>query len=333
MKVIDIHNHLYPKEWMDFFHGRTGPLTLSRTGPTTAVFYHRGKRLATVNREGQYDPARRVDDLDEYGIDVQIVSLTTPSVELIPKSKAVPWAKKINDYFAKMCEDYKGRFYAYATLPYQDVRESLKELKRADEELGVKGIMMFSNIQEKPIYSEELLPIYEAAEAYDMPVFVHPAPPVMSEAMKKIHLPLSLYGFIFDTTIAVTGLIFQGILERFPRLKIIHPYLGGVFPYMVGRVESSFKSHSKEYGFPLQGSPSEYYRRNVYIDTVSFHLPAVRCALDFMGPDHILIGTDYAHPDGGPEKACRFVEMLGLPDEDYEKILWKNATKLFKLSH
>ena len=331
MKVIDVHNHLYPKEWREFLDGRPGTPTMERLGPSSMLFYHRGVRLATVRMAGHIEPEPRVKDIDEYGIDIQIVSLSTPSVELLPKAQGILWAKKINDYFAQMCRDFKGRFYAFATLPYQDVQEAVKELGRAYRELDAKGIMMFSNIDGEPIYSTKFLPIYEAAEAYEMPMLIHPALPVTAEAMKKVHMPIPLYGFTLDTTMAVTGLIYQGVLERFPRLKIIHPHLGGVFPYLVARVESTFLAHSKNDGISLQKSPTEYYKRNVYIDAVSFHIPAMRCALDFVGPDHLLIGTDYAHPDGGPEKVVRCVKELRLSEDDYEKILWRNAAELFNL--
>jgi aminocarboxymuconate-semialdehyde decarboxylase len=333
MKVIDVHNHLYPKEWIAYLEGRGGSPTMVRTGPTSMVFYYEGVRLATINRAGHYDPEPRLKDLDEYRIDVQLISLTTPSVELIPATEGVVWAKKVNDYLASVCQKYKGRFYALATLPYQDVKASVKEMERAYKELCAKGITLFSNIQGKPIYSEEFLPIYEAAEAYDLPIFIHPAPPITTEALKKVQMPLPLFGFILDTTMAVTGLIFQGILEKFPKLKIIHAHLGGVFPYLVGRIDDSFKSYSKDYGFSLQQMPSEYYKKNVYVDAISFHLPAMKCALEFLGPDHILMGTDYAHPIGGPERVVGFIKDLGLPEEDTEKILWKNAVKLFKLDH
>jgi aminocarboxymuconate-semialdehyde decarboxylase len=165
-----------------------------------------------------------------------------------------------------------------------------------------------------------------------MPLFIHPAPPLTTAVMKRVQMPLSLFGFILDTTMAVTGLIFQGILERYPKLKIIHAHLGGVFPYLVGRIDDSFRSYAKDYGLSLPLPPSEYYRRNVFVDAISFHLPAMKCALEFLGPDHILVGTDYAHPIGGPERVIDCIKDLGLPAETEEKILWKNAAQLFKLT-
>jgi len=326
MKIIDVHNHLYPVEWMEYLEGRKGSLTMTRTGPTNMVFSYEGMRLATVSRPGHYDPEARIVDLDAYGIDVQMVSLTTPSVELINASEGVAWARKVNDSLAAMCGKYPGRFYFFATLPFQDVKESVKELERAAD-LGARGITLFSNLAGKPVYLPEFLPIYEAAEQHDLPLFVHPAPPVTTEAMKAVRMPLPLYGFILDTTMAVTGLIFTGVFERFPRLKLVHAHLGGVFPYMVGRVDDCFNTYAPDFGYSLSLPPSEYYRRNVYVDTISFHLPAMHC----LGVDRLMVGTDYAHPIGGPDRIMAFVRDLKLPEEGQEKILWRNAARLFKV--
>jgi len=331
MKVIDVHNHLYPKEWMDYLKGRQGSPTMEQTGPTSFVFSYQGMRLATVSMPGHYDPEPRIRDLDEYGIDVQMVSLTTPSVELIPAAEGVAWARKVNDYLAGMCRQYAGRLYAFATLPYQDVGAAVKELERACKELGAKGITMFSNLAGEPIYAPQFMPIYEAAEAFNLPIFVHPAPPLTTEVLKRVDMPLPLYGFVFDTTMAVTGLVFKGVFERFPKLKVIHPHLGGVFPYLVGRINDCFRTYAKDFNFSLLKEPSEYYRENVYVDAISFHLPSMKCALEYLGPEHILIGTDYAHPIGGPDKVIGFVDQLGLPEKDREKIFYRNAEKLFGL--
>jgi aminocarboxymuconate-semialdehyde decarboxylase len=331
VKIIDVHNHLYPKAYMDYLSKGVGALSLKQTGPGTMAFYYGGLRLATITKRGHYEWAPRVRDMEEYGIDVQMVSLTTPGVELLPVKESVIWAKKVNDYIAAGCRKYKGRFYALATLPYGDVKASVKELERAHKELGAKGVTMFSNLAGDPIYLPKYLPIYEAAEALDMPIFIHPAPPLTTAAMKKARMPLPLYGFILDTTMAVTGLVFEGIFEKFPNLKVIHAHLGGVFPYMVGRVNDCYNTYQKDFGYSLTMPPSEYYKKNVYVDVISFHLPAMKCCLEYLGVDRLLIGTDYAHPIGGPQKVVGFVKGLDLPKAQFEKIMWKNAAKLFKL--
>ncbi len=330
-KTVDVHNHLYPKEWMDYIETRIESPRMKRTGSTSMVFYLGDVPIAHVNRAGHYDPEARIEDLDKYGIDIQILSLTIPSVELISADEGVIWAKRINDYLAKVCHKYSGRYYAYATLPYQDMDEAIRELDRAYKELGVKGIMMFSNINGKPIASPEFYPIYAKAEEYGLPILIHPALPLTGEAMKKVRLPYPLFGFTLDTTMAVVSLIFQGVLERFPKLKLIHSHLGGVVPYMVGRIDDSFNNYSKEYGLELPKAPSDYYKRQVYVDSISYHLPAMRCCLDWLGPEHIMLGTDYAHPVGHIEEAIHYVRGMDLSEEDTDKILGGNAARIFKL--
>jgi len=136
--TIDVHTHLYPKEWMDHLEKSTGRITMKRTGPTSVVFYAEGVPLAHVSRAGHYEPEARLEDMDKYGIDANILSLTTPSVEVVPLKEGVLWAKKVNDYFASLCQKYPKRFYAYATLPYQDIDKATKELDRAYRILGLR---------------------------------------------------------------------------------------------------------------------------------------------------------------------------------------------------
>lgn len=331
-KTIDVHNHLYPRMWLDYLEQRTESPRIKWTGPTSLVFFAGDVIMAHVDRAGHYDPEARIEDLDRYGIDVQILSLSAPGLEQIPAAQGVAWAKRINDYLAEVCHRYPGRFYAYAALPYQDMDEALKELDRAYRELGVKGITLFSNINGQPIATAEFEPLYAKAEEYGLPIFIHPTTPLTSEAMKKVRLPFQLFGFTLDTTMAVVSLIFQGVLQRYPNLNIIHPHLGGVVPYLVQRMDVSFRSYGQEWGLELPQAPSQYYQRQVYPDSVNYHLPAMRCCLDWIGADHICLGTDYAHRGGGPEQAVARIKDLGLSPEDTDKIMGGNAARLFHLA-
>ena len=330
-KTIDVHNHLYPKKWISYLEKRTESPRMERTGPTSWVFHSENVPIAHISRAGHYDPEARIEDMDKYGIDVQVLSLTTPSVELVPSNEGGTWARKVNDYLASVCQKHPKRFYAYATLPYQNIDEAMKELDRAYKDLGVKGIMMFSNINGKPIASPEFYPVYAEAEKYELPILIHPAPPLTTDVMKTLRLPPPLFGFVLDTTMAVVSLIFQGVLEKHPKLKLVHSHLGGVVPYIVGRIDDCYSSYSKEYGFELPMAPLEYYKRQVYVDSISYHLPAMKCCLDWLGHDHIMLGTDYAHPIGHIEETIRYIRDMGLSEEDTNKILGGNAASIFKL--
>lgn len=328
--VIDVHNHFYPRDWLEFVEGNVKSISFRKQGETI-IIYFKGTRLATIERRGHFDIEERLKDIGQKNVDVQILSLSTPSVELAPKRYATYWAQRINDYLASLCQKRKGKFYFYATLPLQDIRASVKEAERAKKELNAKGVIVFSNVCGKPIYFQEFYPLYETLCDLNLPVLIHPGPPIVLTALKRVLMPVPLFGFIFDTTLAVTGLIYYGVLERFKNLRLIHSHLGGVFPYLVGRIDDSFKAYGNEYRFSLKKLPSEYYRERVYVDSISFHPPSLRCALDYLGVEHILFGTDYPHPIGSVEKSLETLDRLGLSEDQKRLILEDNTRSLFRL--
>ncbi len=305
---------------------------LKWTGPNSLVFYSKGTITGHIDRAGHYDVEPRIEDMDRYGIDVQILSLTYPGVELLPAVEGVTWAKKINDYFAEVCQKYPGRFFAVAALPYQNMEEAMKELERAYKDLGIKGIMLFSNINGKSLSSPEFEPIFAQASEYQLPILLHPTTPLTADAMIKVGLPLQLFGFTLDTTIAVVSLIFQGVLEKYPKLTIIQSHLGGVVPYLAERIDDSFRGYAGEWGIELGKAPSQYYLEQVYVDSVNYHLPALRCCLDWMGAEHICLGTDYPQRIAYPEKAVARIKDLGLSAEDTNNILGGNAARILNLA-
>jgi predicted TIM-barrel fold metal-dependent hydrolase len=330
-QVIDVHNSFYPKIWIDYLQKRTKSPILKSNGSLPMTFYVDGVIEAHIERIGHYDPDARIKDMDEAGISTQMISMSVPSVELLDKRDGIVWAKRINDYYAEVCEKYRGRFYFNATLPYQDVEASLEELDRAYRKLGAKGILMFSNLKGKPISSPEFEAIFSKAAEYDLPIFVHPSSPLSREMMAIHHLPAALYGFTLDTSTAIMSLIWTGVFEKYPELKIVHSHLGGIVPYSIGRVDGCWNSYHHEYGLELKKLPSEYYKNQVWIDSISYFVPAMKCALEYMGADHICLGTDYAHKIGNLEKAIDWVHKFGASKKDTERILGGNAAKLYKL--
>lgn len=333
-KSIDVHNHLYPKEYLDYLEKNANP-KMVKTGPNSYLAYQDDVIVAHIDRPGHYDPAERIKDMDKAGLDVQIVSLTIPGVERLGVKEGISWAKKVNDYFADVCRTYPGRFYFHVALPYQDMNEALKELERCRKEYPqyAKGIQFFSNINGKPVASEEFMDLYAAAEKYDMPILVHPTSPHTDEVMKKVRIPFQLFGYTLDTTMAIVSLIFSGVFEKHPGLKMIHSHLGGMVPYMIRRLDDSFKGYGKEWGYgELPKKPSEYYRAQVYTDTCNFNKPAVTCCYEIMGFQHMVLGTDYAHRVGDPEGAIANIKNLDIPDSEKDALLGANVERIYNLS-
>ena len=333
VRLIDIHNHFYSKPWLDYLAQRKETPIFEWTGPTSGVAKIGEFTPSHVDIAGDFDIDARIEDLDEAGIDIQILSHTCPGVAELPVPESIEWAKKINDIFAEICRDHPGRFFFLATLPPGDVNEAIKELERAYKELGAKGIQMYSSIDGVLATSPEFFPIFEKATEYHLPVKIHPSfQPLTADAMRRAGLPLQLYGFTMDTTMVLTVMLFQGFFEKLPDLKVIHSHLGGMVPYMMGRIETAFKRYSKEVDIKSDRLPSDAYKEHVYIDTLSMHAPAIRCAYEYLGADHLLFGTDYPHRASGTvEGNLDTLDKVGFTDKEKKKIFARNAVELFKL--
>lgn len=335
-RTVDVHNHFYPWEYLEHLMSRSEPPRLEQTGETSYVALAPGNvRVAHIDRPGHYDLEARITDLDGAGLDTQIISITIPGPEMLPAEEGVYWAKKINDEYAKAVQDYPGRFFAMANLPYQDPDAAAKELERCYKELGAVGIQMFSNVNGEPLFLEKYDPIFAMASEWELPILMHPTVPWTSSTMDLLKIPYQLYGYTLDTTLSLVSLIFQGVFERHPELLMVHGHLGGMVPYLVQRLRHAYKGYGKEWGLELSEMPDETYRKQVYPDTTSFYQPAMKCALEWVGPGHLIVGSDYAHRVGDPEGAIKAIIDLGedidLPQNEVDMILGKNAEDLYKL--
>jgi len=333
MKIVDIHTHFYSKPWLDYLAQRTEDPTFEWTGPKSGIATVGGIPAGHVDKPGTFDIEARVEDLDRLGIDVQVISHTCPGVGEVSEADAIEWSKKLNDLFAGFCQDYPGRFYFLATLPCQNIDKALEEMERVQKIPGAKGVQVFSNVNGTLISDPQFHPILGKAAESGLPVKVHPAfTPLTADAMKKANLPLQLFGFTLDTTMAVTNMIFSGVFTKFPNLKIIHSHLGGMAPYMMGRINTAFKRYTQEFDIGGGGLPEDVYRKHVYIDTLAMHVPAIKCGWEFMGTDHLIFGTDYPHRASGTvEDNLATLDEVGFSSEEKVQVLSKNAINLFGL--
>lgn len=335
-RTVDVHNHWYPPDYLEYLVGRTEAPCARKTGPTSYVCYAPGDVIvAHIDRAGHYDLNARLEDMDKANLDTQVMSITIPGPESLPADDGVYWAKRINDEYAEAVRDHPGRFYAMAALPYQAPDEAAKELERCHNELGVKGIQMFSNVNGDPLFLDKYDAIFALANEYELPFLMHPTVPWTASLMDTLRIPYQLYGYTMDTSVSLISLIFHGVFEKYPQLKAVHGHLGGIVPYMVQRLRHSWKGYAKEWGLELSEPPDVTYQNHVWPDTTSFYLPAMKCALEWVGSGHLVVGTDYAHRVGDPEGAIKAVKDLGaelqLPQAEVDAMLGKNAETLFKL--
>ena len=291
------------------------------------------------------DSEARLEKLAPYPDLVQILAPTMPPVEEVaPPHETADLARLCNDEMAETMARHPDRYIAaVANVPLNDVGAALREAERAIKQLGFKGIQIHTRVLGKPLSSEELMPLYGLMTDFDLPIWIHPMrssnqPDFESETVSHNQI-FSIFGWPFDTTAAMARLVFAGIFERFPAIKLITHHCGGMIPYFADRLVVHYDNGLERLGtryFPgLTKPPIEYFRM-FYADTALDGGPsALRCGLDFFGKDRILFGTDmpYDVENGGRSirNTVDAIERLDLSEDDKAKIYEGNARRLLRL--
>jgi len=263
--------------------------------------------------------------MDAAGVERAALSINDPGPEWFGADGPAV-ATIANDFVSGIVRRHPQRFFGLCVLPLQDMRASLAELDRCEKHLGMKGILLYTNLAGRFPDEPEFRPLFARAVEMDLPVLLHPAKPATIEQVKAYEMTSSL-GNMFDDTIALTRIIMSGMLDEFPKLRLVCPHLGGTLPFIIGRLDHQtqvLKRGPKN----LKRAPSEYLRQ-VWLDVVSPQPLAMKFGYDFMGPDRLLFSSD--HPWVEPELIRDTLESLNLPPGDLEKIFTTNARGLFRL--
>lgn len=318
---IDVHSHVFDQRyfdamWRDFSLERSTTRegqTLMRKNGYTYMWY----------RDNFFDVDHRLRVMDKQGIDMRVLSLSSPNVYDWQGARQVELARLMNDATAAMVRSHPDRFAGVGSLPLADVEASLKEIDRITGELELHGVMIGSNIAGVHVNDPRFEPIWKKLDELRLPVFEHPMfPPNLQK--EEFELPLRV-GFIFDTTMAAARLIYSGIFERYPNFPYIMAHTGGALLMLLQRLDNGYRL------FPdcrkhISKPPSEYAKR-LYYDTASFYPPALVMAHGIVGADRILFGSD--DPLIGDDTSV--VDGLPIPAADKAKILGGNAARIFKL--
>jgi aminocarboxymuconate-semialdehyde decarboxylase len=275
---------------------------------------------------GHRDIAYRAEVLEQEGVDLQVVTLTTPGTHVETPARALKLATLVNDDFADVVRTRGQRFSALATLPLNDPKASAGELARALDELRLPGALLFSNVNGVALSDRRFWPLYEVADQHRCVLHIHPTNPINVEQMQEYWL-MPLVGFLFDTTIAAASLVFGGVAARFPNIKWVLSHLGGAIPYLAERLDRGFEAFA-ECRVHIDRPPSSYLQE-FYYDTVNFDVRALELAIKFAGPERILAGSDYPHAIGSIPKMKDALGSLDVSADVRAAILGGNAARVF----
>jgi uncharacterized protein len=332
---IDIFNHLFPKRFFDeCINTPSGPKDI-------------GKRVREAATIVDLDARFRV--MDEFGEYCQVISLPQPPLEYLAGPDGTPaMARMVNDGFADLCRRYPDRFPSFiASLPMNNLEESIKEADRAINHLGARGVQVFTNVKGKPLDAPDVLPLFEELARRDAVIWMHPArgaemTDYLTEEKSKYEIWWT-FGWPYETSAAMARLVFSGIFDRHPNLKVITHHMGGMIPYFEGRVGYGWDQLGKRTSDTdytvllktLHKRPLDYFKM-FYADTALFGgFPATQCGLAFFGLDRVLFASDVPfEPAPGLyiRETIRCIEGLGLNADQKNQIYRGNAERLLKMS-
>jgi hypothetical protein len=335
--TIDLETHFATQEWVEAMYANDGYPRFSddsdkgerRLWYWPETFEPYGDRL--LDRLLDLGEGR-IREMDAGGVDLAVVSLTSPGAEHFEPLTGTRLARLANDTLAMAIDKYPDRLTGFAALAPRDPEAAAKELERAVKDLGLKGWKTHSNFGDSYIDDRRYWPILAKAAELNVPIYLHPAAPMMGE-LRTYGLALAGAGFGFgvETATAMLRLIMSGAFDAFPGLKVILGHYGEGLPFLMQRVDFAFvRPHMKaDAGLApdLLRVPSEYLRDNMYVTTSGNYLAAAfKCTREALGMDRILLGTDYPYEE--MDQCLDFLEGLGLTDNERAQLYHDNAAAL-----
>lgn len=337
--IIDFQAHVFPPAYIDEMKRLDGVVVLEAPDPHSGMNYFYDKqlqcRINTATFQGQ-DIEKRLRVMDQLGIDVHVLTIPAPGADRYARDDAIKMARVANDAIAAIARKYPKRFIGFFTLPTASIKDSLDELERSVNELGLRGFGCFANLNGQPLDREELFPIYERLVKYQLPVYVHPTAPLATEAVGIDIMPTLIFGWAFDSTVAMTRLVYGRVLERFPEINWVVADVGGVLAFFAQRAINIYTGRTDEirHRYGLQENPLDSFRR-FYVDTADHPASTLRCVRDFFTADRMVLGSNYPY---GPEEGAvliknslKAIDGLDLNPTDKAKILGGNAAKILGL--
>ncbi len=323
MRKIDMHTHILPEKLPNFAEkfGYGDFIHLVHHKPGFARMM-KGEKFFREIEANCWDPDLRIAEYEQHGTDAQVVCTVPVMFSYWAKpADCLELSRFLNDHIAGLAADYPKRYLGLGTIPMQDARLAIKELQRC-KEIGLLGVQIGSNINDKNLSEPEFFPIFEACQELGMAVFVHPWNMMGFHSMEKYWLPW-LVGMPAETSRAICSMIFSGVFERLPGLRVNFAHAGGAFLPTLGRVEHGYRCRPDLVAIDNDKPPSHYLGK-FWVDCITHDIKMLKYILDLVGPNRVTLGSDYPFPLGDLTIG-KFIEESDLPAEQIQAIFRDNT--------
>jgi len=329
VRPIDIHAHYYPQSFFDVF-AEDGKRFGTEFHKTETGFSYKSPAGNQPELPMKFiDLKQRIADMDQQGIAVQAMSLTSPMVYWGDEAFSHKLSRAWNDGASAAHKQYPDRLLALMMLPMQYPDRAVDELNRASKLPGMRGVYLGTHVDDTHDLDHPLFePIYARIEALNLPVFLHPLQGYGGARMQPYYLS-NLLGNPYDTAIAACKLIIGGVMDRHPKLQVCLPHGGGALPILIGRVDHGYQVRQEVKKMNLPKPPSEYLSRFTY-DTIVHSKPIMEFLVQQVGAERIMVGSDYCF-DMGYDRPLQFLEQINLNSAQRKMILGGNAAKILKV--
>jgi len=347
---IDLHTHILPHDWpdLDAKYGYGGFVRLDHYKPCCARMMI-GNRVFREITDNVWDPERRIEECDAAGVSMQVLSTVPVMFSYWAKAAdALDLSRRLNDHIASVVHNHPKRFVGLATIPLQDPDLAAQEMERCVRELGLRGVQIGTHVDANPhsgridplnLDNASLQPVWSAAEQLGAAIFVHPWDMLGKERMPKYWLPW-LVGMPAETSLAICSMMFGGVFERFPKLRVAFAHGGGAFPFTIGRIDHAFhvrpdlcaienKTNPRKYLAQTDGQGNSIPAR-FYVDSLVHDADALKLLIKLFGAERVALGSDYPFPLGEAHPGV-LVESI-LSEKEKTQVFSETAREFLRIS-